>query len=150
MRVYIVVRLWSTLELLKSRCLKTGIAELPFIDILLVHRSKLLKKLVASPFKHNATYLMYIENLIVKFCGLVSCSFVSASSSRYLQPRLHLTRLQCRLLFFTGSLSLLFVNCSHSNNTRPVKNTRIAHSIQVKEMLEVSRQMVKWSPSKTK
>ena len=109
-----------------------------------------LDVVVASPLRQDATYLMYLENLVVKPCDLVSFSSVCSSSSRYLQPRLHLIRLQCRFLFFTVSLSLLSVNCSHSNNTRPVKNTRMANSIQVKEMLEVSRQIVKWSPSKTR
>ena len=120
-----------------------------FLDVVLVRPSKTQEELFTSPSRQDASYLMYLENLLVKPCVLVSCSFAS-KSSRYLQPRLHFIRLQCRVLFFTFSLSLLFVNCSHSNNTRPVKNTRMAHSIQVKEMLEVSRQMVKWSPSKTR
>lgn len=127
-----------------------GYCRIVFLDAVLVRPSKVQEKLVASPLRQVATYVMYLENLIVKSCGLVSCPSVSKSSSRYVQSRLHLIRLQCRVLFFIVSLSLLFVNCSYSNNTRPVKNTRMAHSIQVKEMLEVSRQMVKWSPSKTR
>ena len=106
---------------------------------------------------------MYLENLLVKLCGSVSdsCSFVSTSffsgasygeGLRYSELWLRLTRTrpQCRVLFFPVFLPLLFGNCSLSNNTRPMKNTRMAHSIQVKEMLETSRQMVKWSPSKTR
>ena len=104
---------------------------------------------------------MYLENLLVKLCGSVSdsCSFVSTSSFsgasygeglRYSELWLRLTRPQCRVLFFPVFLPLLFGNYSRSNNTRPMKNTRMAHSIQVKEMLETSRQMVKWSPSKTR
>ena len=110
------------------------------------------ENMFTSPFREHVTYVMYLENLTVRLCCLVSssCFFVSTSSLRYSALWLRLTRLQCRVLFFPVSLSLLFENCSRSNNTRPMKNTRMAHSTQVKEMLEASRQMVKWSPSKTR